>query len=636
MVRGSRWWRPGKWLVILVCLGLVGCESSPRDSTVIAARRGPRVGPQDNPSSDPTQPEAGGSASARGDAIDVPSRLEVPTENHAERSAEIFTQIPDPDEMVRTLDRERDIELALIDERPLTEEERRMERASVNADFDRLIHEAMAKLKPLAHEKRVEITLADAIHKALRHNYYLQVHAYNPAIEATRIVEAEAQFDALFFTRFQIDKEDRPTASQLQSGQTNVRTWDVGIRKMLSTGAQVSVSYALTRSDIDLMFITLNPSYLNNLIFEIRQPLLRGFGLDFNRAQIELYKIDRQIQMERFRSEIRETIFNVEQAYWQLYQARRRLAVEARLLTNLETILEWLTLRKDAGYDVYGVQLNQTRSRIEQEQAVYIQRIRDIRNAEDQLKALLNDPDLNLALDQEIIPIDAPLLEPLAIDHVGELAAALAHRSELHEARHLIEQTRLAIGVSKNQALPKLDVLFRYLVSGLGGSWGSAWSQMVDRDFDQYIIALDFEWPIGNRGPEAAVRRARLQQAQAIAGHRAQIENILREVKQAIRDLQTSYDQIGPALRAAEASQEQLRATRARMERLDPPSLQVEPDAHQALAASRNGLLQVLTSYNVALVNLERVKGTLLEYNNIAIRGEGETHRQVPYRVEAR
>ena len=84
---------------------------------------------------------------------------------------------------------------------------------------------------------------------------------------------------------------------------------------------------------------------------------------------------------------------------------------------------------------------------------------------------------------------------------------------------------------------------------------------MSNNDFTEWLVQLQFEWPIGNRGPEAALRRARLQQAQAIHAHRDAIEQVITEVNTAIRDLQTSYDQIGPSLRAAKASQEQLRAT---------------------------------------------------------------------------
>ena len=66
-------------------------------------------------------------------------------------------------------------------------------------------------------------------------------------------------------------------------------------------------------------------------------------------------------------------------------------------------------------------------------------------------------------------------------------------------------------------------------------------------------------------------------------------------------------------------------------ERLDPPSLQVELDAHEALAGARDGLLTVLSNYNIALSDVERRKGTLLEYNNIVIRGVDNESSQDPY-----
>jgi outer membrane protein len=225
-----------------------------------------------------------------------------------------------------------------------------------------------------------------------------------------------------------------------------------------------------------------------------------------------------------------------------------------------------------------------------------------------------------------------PSIEPVVIDQMGELTAALQHREELTEARLAIEQAQIGIGVAKNQALPRLDLLFRYVVDGLGGNPDQAFSQLSKNDFHEYVIQLEFEWPIGNRGPEAALRRARLQQAQAIAAHRDAIENVISEVNIAIRDLQSNFDQIGPNFRSALASQEQLRATVIRAERRDPATLEVELSAHEQLATARASLLQALVNYNIALINLERTKGTLLRYNNIVLRGVNEEGCVEPYR----
>ena len=76
-----------------------------------------------------------------------------------------------------------------------------------------------------------------------------------------------------------------------------------------------------------------------------------------------------------------------------------------------------------------------------------------------------------------------------------------------------------------------------------------------------------------------------------------------------------------------------LRALQARATAKDPPTLQVELDAHESLAASRNQLLDVIINYNISLVELEKTKGTLLRYNNIILRGEEDQYYPNPYRA---
>ncbi len=602
------WLNSTQKTTLFLALGLTaGCESAhwswPQPASDGSARRAAAIAShrlaQDDPPPKPSDV--------------VPSRPVRPTETQPAPVEEIYLQIPDPVRVQEAVEHDLDHNLKNAKDD--------QDRQSMRDDYTRRTKSIDERIAQVERPEVARLTLADALRRALQNNYALQFHAYNPAIERTRIVEAEAAFDAVFFTRFNYNKQDRPSSSELVGTQSDNRVFESGVRKLLSTGMQVQASYALTRTHTNLVFQTLNPSYFNQFIVEFRQPLLRGFGTDFNRSQIELSRLDHRISTERFKREIRETIFNVEQAYWRLYQARRRVAVNARLLADLELVYNWLDQRYRAGYDVTEIELNLTRTRIERYQVQYIQFGNDLRNAEDAIKALLNDPELHLARDVEIMPVDAPAFDPVIIDQLGEVAAALQFRSELREAKLAIEQAAIAIGAAKNQALPKLDVIFRYIVDGLGGTAHSAFSQLSENDFHEYLISLELEWPIGNRGPEAALRRARLQQAQAIAAHRAQIESVFLEVNQVIRDIQNAYDQIGPSLRAARASQDQLNAIRAKQEKRDPPNLEVELNAHEALATAREFLAQVIANYNIALVDLERKKGTLLRYNNIVIRG---------------
>jgi len=599
-------YRLSQWLFVAAWAAVLGCESAPRDQAVISGigptRRVRGLGSARPASNDEltATPPAG-----------VPSEPVLPASTQPAITAEeIHDQIPDPaDEAERVAQ-----QLARPD---FLDRDRKR--------YQRLLERLNATRRPEA----IRLSLTDAIRRALLNSYFLQASAYEPAIAATQIVEAEAQFDAVYYANYAWNKQDTPTASQLMSTASDARNFTSGVRKLLATGTQVQLGYEVTRNWTTLIFATLNPSYTNNFFVEFRQPFLRGFGLDFNRSQIERYRLDRRISIERLRREIRETVFEVTQAYWALFQARRTVTILARLIFELERWVQILEERSK--WDVIISDVHLMTSRIERNKAELVRIRSELEKSEDGLKLLMNDPDLNLASEFEIIPVDAPTVEPLVLDRFGEVAAALMHRAELREAKLAIEQAELAVGVAKNQALPKLDVLFRYVVDGLGANWHNALGQLGENDFHEYILSLEFEWPIGNRGPEAALRRTRLQQAQAIAAHRGRIESTIREVNDAIRDIQSNFEQIPPSLNATRAAWSHLQDEIARVLKYDRTTVLRVIDSTTELATDRQQLLQSLTNYNIGLINLERQKGTLLEYNNILIRGDDDETWQASY-----
>ena len=65
-----------------------------------------------------------------------------------------------------------------------------------------------------------------------------------------------------------------------------------------------------------------------------------------------------------------------------------------------------------------------------------------------------------------------------------------------------------------------------------------------------------------------------------------------------------------------------------------PNTLNLELDAHNSLAVSRQRLLDVLVTYNIALSNLERRKDTLLQYNNITIKGADDAEQARAYQPQ--
>jgi outer membrane protein TolC len=249
----------------------------------------------------------------------------------------------------------------------------------------------------------------------------------------------------------------------------------------------------------------------------------------------------------------------------------------------------------------------------------YIEAVKQVRDAEDQLRNLMNDPDFKLSDDIEIIPTETPLLAPIALDHFAEARTALDRRSEIRQARLGIEQTRIQTQRAKNETLPQLDLAFQYDVQGIGTNADNSFDNMTTNRFRSYSVAVNFSYPIGNRGPRAALRRARMQESQAIVQLQQALDAVVTEINAAVRQLNVRYAQVPPQLGAVKAADGNLRALQARAENVGPNYLQTELTAIEQLAATRRRLLQVVTDYNITIVQLEKAKGTLLDYNNVQV-----------------
>ena len=471
-------------------------------------------------------------------------------------------------------------------------------------------------------DQQLRLTLQDVLRRALETNYAIQVVRYNPAIETTRIVEAEAAFDAILFTNITKNKIDRPSGNQLTATNLDLFTSNYGVRKVLPTGMSVSGSYQLNRTKSATSFQTVNPEYTSNFVFEMRQPLLRNFGIDFNRSIILLAKNDRLIGDQTFRRQVRDTLRQVEEFYWRLVFARRDVVISARLLSEYETIYDYLVARQ--AFDITPVQISATKANLEQTKAEFVRRRAAVFDAEDRLTAAMNSQDVDLADDIEIIPDDLPQLHRFEVDRLAEVQTALDNRSEIKEQELRVDNAKILVGRAKNGELPRFDLTFRSTSDGLGTNADSSFDELTRGHFIEYFIGVEFEMPIGNRGPRAAHQRSKLQHDQAVATLRKIFEDVILDVNLTTRAMTTAYDQIGPSFEAAEARVKEVDSIVARAERKDINTLNSELGARQSLAQARRAMILSMVEYNIAIIDLERAKGTLLNYNNVIIPPDNE------------
>ena len=481
----------------------------------------------------------------------------------------------------------------------------------------------------------VRLSLQEIIHRTAAGNLEARVAGYQSSIDEARILEAEARFDPTIFAEGQAQKTFPQFTGSANTDPNRIYTQNLefGLRQLMTTGGQAELAYRITRNEqgstasTDILGNpTSNPFpslYINELTFQITQPILRDFGAETNLARITIARNDQKISHLDFREEVENALVRVEEAYWRLVQARRNVVILQGLLGDTERTLDVLIRRGQ--HDVARLQISQVRASLEGRNREIVNARNQVRDLSEQIKALMNDPELPEAGPHVIIPADEPLEQPITFALSDQIETALQNRLELAQQNLRVNSADTVVKAAIDNLKPRLDLTAQVGVQGLGRDFDDAVNSQVDFDFITYAFGFQFEVPIGNRQAQAIYQRTLLQRQQAIEQYYSLVKAISADVKRRQIEVESQWETLVAARRARFASEDALDAIEQRERRDEPLTfnfVQLKLDRQLQLAVDRQNELQAMVEYNIALANLERAKGTLLRYNNVAIREE--------------
>jgi outer membrane protein TolC len=488
---------------------------------------------------------------------------------------------------------------------------------------------------PLAETTRVqadlpvrEATLEDLYLSAIRHSSQIRVFSDLPLIRETSIQEAEGAFDINAFVEGRYDSLNDPVGSTLTTGGANRFEEDklgfrAGLRKKVAaTGAETYITQEIGRTKSNSVFFQPNPQVNARLVVGVLQPLLNGAGHGYNKSIIQIAEIDSEIARQEFMRQIESHLVEITRTYWGLYLARGVYQSKLRAYADAAKIVSDLESRKD--FDAVNQHVLRARAATAERRADLVRSESAVRNAEDRLKALVNDPAFREVSALEIIPTDLPILDRTVSDLQGAAKSALENRPEIQQAFLQLKAAAVRRDMSRNELMPVLNLLVEgYIGSITRNDWGGAWNDQFDAR-PGYTVGLRLDYPIGNNQAEARNLRRRLEARQLVSQMRTTMETVLLEVKVAVREVQTAYRDMSAKHESMVAAREDLESFQKRREAMflgaDTTAisyLEFLLESQQRRAQSEENFLQSVATYNVALVALERVKGNLLAYQSI-------------------
>jgi outer membrane protein len=481
----------------------------------------------------------------------------------------------------------------------------------------------------LPGEQRVaNITLERAIRSAVEHNLNVQFARLAPAISEARLVAAQAAFDWVFFASTQWESTDdvspntsafSPTTPPIFSERQTVST-AAGFRRRLTTGGQFAIQHAFSYTDFGSGTVVPDPAYQPTITLRLDQPLLRNFGSDAALAQVRLARNAERDDIQELKSELIQTITDVEEAYWNLARAQADLKILNRLLESGTEVRDRLYNRMLTAQDVRPVQFSDAVARVEDRRGQVMRAQNALRQASTRLKLLINDPEFPVGSEVMVLASDDAIDAPIQFSLADAFMLALANRPEVYRSLLSIDDTSIRLRLADNARLPLLDLRAETRFSGLGDDTADGYQSLFEENFVSFLIGLNFETPIGNREAEARYQERRLEQMQSVIAYRNTIQNIALEVKRALYDLVTNYTLIEQTRAARVAAAESLRTLLVEEDLLvglTAEFLDLKLRRQEALALAEQNEVDALVQYNISLARLYAAMGTTLQRNRI-------------------
>lgn len=518
-----------------------------------------------------------------------------------------------------------------------------------------LSHALMPTATAQAQRRDMSLTLREATAFALQSNLEIRIAGLNPLIRAAQVTEREGIFDVnaraslrTFDNRLletatgALDRVNNDLVGQDNSQEQRLA---VGLSKLVPYGGtydielgevHLSTTRRTTATDAKQdreervrgsaccpvpPFRPRSDFYTTEATLRATQPLLRNFGSEVTKTQIFIAQNNLTISREDFRHQVIAITSRVQQAYWDLVFRRQDLEVRQQQQVLAQRLLDQIRKQVAVGtlapLDVLQAETNIART----EERILIAD-NALRGAEDRLKRVMNVSLTGELADVMIIPVDTPTYTIPTLDQDEQIQQALGQRPDLIQAKLTLENQHITLVFDKNQALPTLDLEASLRINGIDDRFGGSFDEVDPVRRYRWDVGVVFRYPLQNRQARSRVQQSQLAIRQQMVRIKDLEENIIADVRNALRDVLTNSQRVQATRVSSRLAQKQLEAEEKKLQ-VGLATVFTTLQFQDVLAVERSNEINAITEYLKAFVRLEEAKSTLLQSYSIVLEADG-------------
>jgi outer membrane protein TolC len=485
-------------------------------------------------------------------------------------------------------------------------------------------------MQPSTSVRRLSID--DATRLALEQNLGIRIQRVDPQIQDVGVWQARSFWAPNFTTSFNKNSNSQPAQSAiLPSFQNGTLSSGVGLTEVLPWGGSYSANWNNQRLTSTNILNNFSPQLQSALNVNYTQPLLRNFSFDQIRQQVQNSKKVRDLSDIQLRGVVTGTMRNVKNAYWDLVYAINNLKAQQQSLALSQQSLKDNQKRVQIG-TMAPIDIVQAQAEVASNDQGVIIADANIKQAQDNLRALILDPGTPDFWTVEFEPTDEPAFSEQPIDVDEAVRNALSKRSDLMSAKNSLEQSDVNIKYYKNQVLPDVNASVNYGTFGVGGTqltpvdlalaatglapnrailaqrgYGTVLGDVFGSAYPQWSVGVQFGYPIGASTAQANLARVKLQYEEAQMQMKNVELQITTQVRAVARNVQTNQKRVQSARASRELQEKKLEAEEKKLAAGMSSTFFVF-QAQRDLSIARVVEIQAIADYNKSLVDFQAVQ----------------------------
>ncbi len=493
-----------------------------------------------------------------------------------------------------------------------------------------------------AQEREAVMSLDACIMEALKNNLGVAIEVITPRLYGYNLGFTLEKYVPSLAFGFSTSDTSMPSVSYLSAAtqvQSKNENYSAQVSEFVPTGGRFYATLSSYKVDNNLNFQTINPVYGSTLAFSLSQPLLRNFGVGLNKRDILIARNNLDISEVQFRSVLQDTIYRVEQAYWNLVYSIELLKVGRQSLELARDLLAKNKREAEVG-TIPPIEILNAETEVATREADNLQSESMVASSQDALLTILNIPaEPGKPKLARIIPSNQPSFEKKDLDLDACLATALENRADLRASKIALQNSELNYAYARNQLLPDLSLNASYWSPGISGTQilyqdnnpltnviigyipGGAKDSLRDAfglKYTNWSISLSLSVPLNNYLTKAHFAQLKLGFEQAQLRIRNQEQQVFLEVKNAVRDVETNAKRVQAYKLARELSARRLQAEEKKL-KVGLTTNYIVLWQQRDLSTATISELKAMIDYSMSVSALERTLGTSLKTKNIRI-----------------